>query len=213
MTSNPSISQLEALAAIDSHFKGLIARKTVTNYDEFVSQLNSDIESGISGLQHNRHQFQHPHWGEDPITCNLITHLNALGYDAEHDTQHGGHCDILVKNPLQRFEWIGEAKLWKGPDYIRGGLEQLLTRYASGTINENRGGVLVYVKQPNALKKLQTWKSVLTSLDNTISVSDDQHNPLRMDSNHLHLGSGQNYSIRHFFVALNHATSTEPEYD
>ncbi|MFS1506282.1 hypothetical protein BCU13_023350 [Vibrio lentus] len=190
-------------------------RKTVSTYEEFVKVLKKDLLKAIQDVQHDRHQFQGANFGEDAISSVLIKCLRFMNYDAEHDTQHGGHCDILVKHQGMRFEWIGEAKLWKGQSYVKGGLEQLLTRYATGTEGESAGGLIVYVKQADAKDKLKTWHTELSDHPSTLLI-DTLAEPVRklhFESLQTAQASGLEYDMTTFFVSLNHATSTEPEYD
>jgi hypothetical protein len=34
---------------------------------------------------------------EDTLTTDLITNLKAMGFDASHDTDYGGHGDIVIE--------------------------------------------------------------------------------------------------------------------
>lgn len=216
-----SIKELESLSRQasellphDPFLRSYIKRKTASSYDDFVEQLYDDMADAIISLQQDRHLYQKKEFGEDSISMALLTHLKALNYEAEHDPQHGGHCDLLVKSSVIKSEWIGEAKLWKGEKYIEGGLDQLLTRYSTGVPSENKGAILVYVKQENTKSKLDRWSEHLKTVSSqkNIDLDSDVH-PLRFDTTHQHPGSGLDYFVKHFFVMLNHATSIEPDYD
>ena len=211
MSDNFSLAHIEYLAHIDPDIKGLIERKTATNNESFVLQLYKDIDQAIMALEQDRHFYQKVEFQEDHITAIIITFLKGRFYDAEHDTQHGGHCDILVKHASLKFEWIGEAKLWKGAKYIQGGFKQLTKRYATGTVNDSHGGILVYIKQPDAKNKLDTWETWIDDNIDTIS-KENESNPLRFKTIHKHHASGLPYNVRHMFVVLNHENTIEPEY-
>ncbi len=210
-----NMAEIEALLKTDPQTQDFFERKTVCDYDSFVRVLHKDILRAIKEIQHDRQQFQGANFGEDAISSLIIKCLKFLNYDAEHDTQHGGHCDILVKHNALGFEWIGEAKLWKGQSYIKDGLEQLLTRYATGIPSESAGGMLVYVKQPDTASKLKTWHQELSSHSSTVSLDPlpDELQELHFNSVQKVTSSGLNYKLVSYFVSLNHATSTEPEYD
>lgn len=212
MSSIFNIEYIQALVTVDADVKGLIERKTVSSQENFVETLYKDIDEAIRILEQDRHFYQGPEYHEDHITSCIITFLKGRCYDAEHDTQHGGHCDILVKSSVKSFEWIGEAKLWKGVQYIHGGFKQLTRRYATGTFNDSYGGVLVYVKQTNTKSKTDEWKAWIESNLPTLGHSDEA-NSLRFRTSHTHVSSGLPYNVRHMFVVLNHETSIEPEYD
>ncbi|NOH19108.1 hypothetical protein [Vibrio cyclitrophicus] len=210
-----NLEQIQHLLEHCPDTQDFFERKTVSTYEEFVKVLKKDLLKAIQDVQHDRHQFQGANFGEDAISSVLIKCLRFMNYDAEHDTQHGGHCDILVKHQGMRFEWIGEAKLWKGQSYVKGGLEQLLTRYATGTEGESAGGLIVYVKQPDALDKLKTWHAELSGHSSTLLI-DPLVEPIRrlhFESLQTAQTSGLEYDMTTFFVSLNHASSTEPEYD
>lgn len=210
-----NLAQIQHLLEHDPQTIDFLERKTVTTYEDFVRVLQKDILKAIKEVQHDRHLFQDSSFGEDAISTVIIKCLKFMNYDAEHDTQHGGHCDILVKHQSLGFEWIGEAKLWKGSAYIKSGLEQLLTRYATGTSGENAGGLLVYVKQEKAVEKMKTWHTELTSHISTHEIDPLPARPVNLyfDSVQTAQASGLDYDMRTFFVALYHATSVEPEYD
>ncbi len=207
MQNSYSVSEFEALATIDPHVKGLLKRKTASTFEVFVSQLNEDIDEGIQQIERSRHLLVDA--GEDLITNQLVTFLNGRYYDAEHDTQHGGHVDIIVKHQFGRFEWLGEAKLWKGPAYIAGGWGQLNTRYSTGTVGDNHGGMLLYIKQPDAKSKLDSWKLHIEEEQEFSKSQIDEHNELRLNTTHTHPSSGLDYHVRHMAVVLNHANSKE----
>ncbi|MCX9456695.1 hypothetical protein GOU96_06145 [Vibrio sp. R-1] len=204
-----------ALLVTDSSTRDFFERKTVSDYDSFVNVLNKDLKKIIRDLQHDRHQFQSEAFGEDAISSVIIKCLKTLNYDAEHDTQHGGHCDILVKHQTLGFEWIGEAKLWKGQKYIADGLEQLLTRYATAVEGENCGGLLVYVKQPQAVEKMKTWRDTLAAHPSTVSLDSLDGNITSLEFNSVQKAeaTGLDYRLKNYFVSLYHASGSTPEYD
>lgn len=113
-----SLADIELLMKFDTDFRGIIQRKLAATKEIFVNQLYVDLDDAIQDLENNKHFYQDKKWGEDELTACIITFLKGRLYDVEHDTQHGGHVDILVKHQRGKFEWIGEAKLWDGPKYI-----------------------------------------------------------------------------------------------
>ncbi len=195
------------LCLVYPEFGDMLERSHPENYDAFVSRLVKDIDQAITRLEQNRHH--HQEHSEDEITSYLIGKLQSQHYDAEHDTQHGGHCDILVKHNRKDYTWIGEAKIWKGKSYVLGGFNQLTTRYASGTPNHNHGGILIYCRLPNAKEKMNEWLSHLTSETDSVITDELPNNGLRFSSQHTHQSSGLEYNIRHFVAVLNHSTTDE----
>lgn len=201
MPNSISLEQIEYLAKYDLEVKNLIARKVANNYEQFVNILHDDLDDSIQHLTQNRHLYQN--FSEDQISVNLIGMLKARNYDADHDSQHGGHVDIIVKHQFGKFEWLGEAKIWGGPAYMADGWAQLNKRYSAGTINDNHGGILLYVKAPNAVAKLNDWIDHLKTIEDEIKISSET-NPLVKNTITKHPSSGLDYRVRHIAVVLNH---------
>ncbi|NYU11123.1 hypothetical protein A8O28_17790 [Enterobacteriaceae bacterium CCUG 67584] len=203
-----SLEQIQLLSTIDPDIHGLLKRKFASTNQQFVDQLYVDIDDAIHVLETQKHMYQTDQWGEDELTSVIITFLKGRNYDAEHDTQHGGHTDILVKHQHGRFEWIGEAKLWNGPVYIFGGWNQLNTRYGSGTCRDNHGGIIIYVKIKKSGEKLTDWQHHLVGQVPGAVIAPDANNPLRFSSTTEHPATNQPYFVRHMAVSLFHATGS-----
>jgi hypothetical protein len=198
---------IDSINTLQNYIPGLsdlVKRYTVSSMSDFVQQLYIDLEEAIQNTESNRHQVKE-HFTEDYVTTLLLTHLKALKYEATHDTQVGGHCDIFIKNPMKGFQWIGEAKIWNGCQYVMGGWNQLCTRYSSGTAMDSHGGILIYVNQKNASGLLSDWKAHMKSSNiDSLVIKDCPKNPLRFDSVHSHTASGLPYNVRHFALVMYH---------
>lgn len=205
---NFSLESLQLLERIDPEVSGFMKRKFASTTEEFVTQLYADLDDAMYTLETQKHMYQDAKWGEDELTAVIIAFLKGRNYDAEHDTQHGGHIDILVKHQLGRFAWIGEAKLWNGPAYIYGGWNQLNERYGTGTIRDNHGGIIIYVKIKKSADKLSDWKQHLEENVTDAEITDDESNALRFSSKTMHPATNQPYTVRHMAVSLFHATGS-----
>ncbi|EPE7163206.1 hypothetical protein ACSMAE_000488 [Cronobacter sakazakii] len=205
---NYSLADLQVLSKFDPEINGLLKRKFASTNEEFVQQLYVDIDDAIHVLEAQKHMYQNQQWGEDELTSVIITFLKGRNYDAEHDTQHGGHIDILVKHQLGRFEWIGEAKLWNGPVYVYGGWQQLNERYGTGTCRDNHGGIIIYVKIKKSAKKLEDWQKHLKEQVKEAVITPDENNPLRFSSTTSHPATNLPYYVRHMAVSLFHQTGS-----
>ncbi|EDU9246268.1 hypothetical protein R951_003381 [Salmonella enterica] len=203
---NFSLASLEVLSQIDPEVKGFLKRKFAATNDDFINQLYIDLDDAMYVLETQKHMYQGSQWGEDELTSVIITFLKGRNYDAEHDTQLGGHIDILVKHQLGRFAWIGEAKLWNGPAYIFGGWNQLNERYGTGTVRDNHGGIIIYVKQKKSGDKFSAWREHLAENVAGATITLDTTNALRFSSETLHPATSQPYFVRHMAVSLFHAT-------
>ncbi|NEK80009.1 MAG: hypothetical protein G3W58_02020 [Pantoea ananatis] len=201
-----NLQDLLTLSKYDPDIEGFLHRKFANTKEQFVEQLYKDIDDAIHIIENNKHMYQSDLWGEDELTAVLITFLKGRNYNAEHDTQHGGHIDILIQHQFGKFEWIGEAKIWSGPAYIWGGWIQLNERYGSGTVRDDHGGMIIYVKIKNSSAKLNDWKKHLNDNVEGAQCQDDEENPLRFSSITNHPATEQPYYVRHMAVSLFHHT-------
>ncbi|QEW32002.1 hypothetical protein D0N50_10085 [Erwinia billingiae] len=204
---NFSLASLQALGQYDPEVIGLFKRKFASNNQEFVEQLYIDLDDAMYVLETQKHMYQDSKWGEDELTGVILAFLKGRNYDAEHDTQHGGHIDILVKHQLGRFAWLGEAKLWDGPAYIYGGWNQLNELYGTGTVRDNQGGMIIYIKIKKSGEKMADWQKHLQQEVADAVITPDPENPLRFTSQTLHPATSQPYTVRHMAVSLFHGSS------
>lgn len=138
---------------------------------------------------------------EDRISVEIVLALRGHGFSATKDTTQGGHVDIhvsAIRKPQMR--WYGEAKIWKGPKYLRGGLNQLLLRYATG--RQTDLGLLIYFQKPGIVTRLREWKRALHSSANQIQLKHTNVlNNFTLESEHLHK-SGATVRVRHIGINL-----------
>ena len=130
-----------------------------------------------------------------------MNQLRCLGYDAEHDSEIGGHVDIVVRG--SDFVWLGEAKIYRGNNYLWEGFQQLVTRYSIGDSNQENGGLLIYIRDGNASSIMENWQNYLLekSLPN-YSFRPCKMRSLAFISTHKHERSGQAFHVRHMPVML-----------
>ncbi|WP_302175065.1 hypothetical protein [uncultured Hydrogenophaga sp.] len=167
-------------------------------YQDFISQLYSDLDEAIYALQSSLELRQKD--SEDRISQDILIGLSQKGYQATHDTKTGGHVDLSIR--LGDHSWIGEAK--KDGNFSEGFL-QLATRYvqASGNFAHDQGGLLFYLVQtPDALGKLSGWRAKLTAEGNT--CFDCTKNRLAFFSTHKLEGPGTDFTVRTMAVSLYH---------
>jgi len=170
-------------------------------YEAFCDRVEDSILSAIEHVEKGKGMYSK--LGEDAISCMIIFALGKDGLNADHDAFRNGHCDILVKKG--RFEWYGEAKLDNGPKYVLGGFRQLTDRYAPAGPTTNRGGLLVYTKQPNKLARLNGWlKEIQNEFESPITLLPVCMNTLTGRTTHTHPASGLEFRVRHFPVSMYH---------
>ncbi len=194
-----SISNLEMMAAFDPVLAGFLERRLVKTYDDFITVLYKDIDAIVQLLQGDRHLLHDD--SEDRLTVDIIHQLIHMGYNASHDAQHGGHCDILITKGL--FRWIGEAKIHSSYPYLFQGFSQLSTRYTHGGSYNTEGALLIYLTQENARRVINKWMAHLTGKKlPSYQTSQCPKNALSFYSSHDHQVSGTAFKVRHIPVLL-----------
>lgn len=181
-----------------------IKRMTASNYGQFVSILNDDIDDIIGRIQENPELREDD--GEDRLTIDIVNMLKTLGYDADHERKIGGHTDISVRGK-NHFLWIGEAKIHGAYEYLYSGFQQLCSRYSTGDHNQDCGGLIIYIRNKNAANVVKEWRERFqgSGLDE-LEISDCPKKPdLVFHSSHKHDRSGRNFRVRHIGVILNFA--------
>lgn len=138
---------------------------------------------------------------EDEISIDFVSMLKSMGFNASHDTQYGGHCDIIVEG-RRDFLWIGEAKLHTSYSWLEKGMKQLTTRYSTGLDGQDTGEVLIYTYAPRLDKILQSWKEKLEELSLEIVIDDIDHDNLNFRTTQIHENTGRPFRIRHKGVTL-----------
>jgi len=195
-----SLSKLELLGNFVPGLNEFLAREMLKTYDDFIDILYKDIDQIISKKQENPEIYHKD--SEDRTTIDIIFFLCQWGYVASHDTQVGGHTDILVRK--NNYIWIGEAKIYSGFASIWQGFKQLTTRYSIGDYNQKDGGLFIYINNhPDATSVMEEWKKDLSAQ----GLKDYKHypcpiRPLNFFSTHKHEKSGQPFKVRHIPVML-----------
>ena len=175
----------------------------VDTYEEFLSVLYQCLYECIKVIEEDPGVRLKD--DEDRLTTDFKTFLIGKGYQATHDEKIGGHCDLIVRQPLKDYVWLCEAKIHKNDYvYLKKGFNQLCTRYSPGTQNYNQCGFLIYIRQPNASEVMIKWKKRLIDCNlNDYSHKDcDTRNDLAFISTHCHESSGLPITVRHLAVVL-----------
>lgn len=209
LTSNGEYSMADILSMVPD-FQDHIKRNKPISYDDFVEQINIDLNNIISNTESGKqHHFLK---GEDEITEHIICQLKQLYPSVHHDAQQGGHCDIYIEVKNVRGElckWVLEAKIWKGFEYVFSGLnEQLLKSYALGGVNNCNGGLMFYSKQKKGSKTIMDeWIEGLKK--KSVYAINVRKDGLRFLTKHkLNSGHGSDYYVNHYCIDLFH----EPTY-
>lgn len=175
---------------------------TAQSHQDRVSALREILDYCCNELEKYRHLKKT--LSEDQLTIEIVSNLTLLGIEADHDPQHGGHCDIVVKGSF-RFIWIAEAKIYSSYVWLDKGFKQLATRYTTGVLGQDHGEVLIYCKAANAKRKLDKWHEELKRRNVGICTHlDPRGDPLSFWSIHKHEVSGLDFTTRHKIICLHH---------
>jgi hypothetical protein len=199
---------LEVLKQVIPGFAISLSRFSIATYDAFTSVLMSDIDNIVEDMQ--RHKNQHPEdKSENQLTEHILACLRMLGYQAERDTDFGGHCDLCVQK--SEFMWLGEAKKHGDYQYLADGFHQLCTRYSNSSPTASLGGLLIYIHQSKGAGVVKEWKERLNKQElkgletyDGLLIEDASKHSSCFYSRHLHHGSGLNYRVRHIPIFLHH---------
>lgn len=196
-----TVRQLAGMAALNGPWARAAKRLLINSYTEFVELLLEDLDQAFKIIIQTRNLRKDE--GEDRTTADIIMFLCARNYDAKHDEQHGGHCDIVVSDP-RGYVWYAECKKHSSYDYLKQGFDQLSTRYMPGSVNADQGALILYVRNIDCASVLQEWKTRLighgyASLGTTACPLWGEHGFI---STHVGTSAGRTLTIRHAALAL-----------
>lgn len=190
--------------AMDAHpwLAESVRRRGPLNYDAFVDQLYDDLTESARDLE--RHAQTYVKQSEDQITEAVCRALRMLGYVAKHDSSQSGHVDVWVQ--ADKYQWIGEAKIFRAIDNMREGMRQLVTRY-TGAAEERRSALFAYVQKGVTTNKLDSWMVDLSKGGEYkgLSVGGCERRPeVAFVSTHTHATLGLQCEVWHLFISLQH---------
>ncbi|WP_145963688.1 hypothetical protein [Bradyrhizobium algeriense] len=166
-----------------------------------VESVNAAIDWIV--LEHTKTAHHRIDRDEDSLTTDIIVELNALGFDASHDTDVGGHRDIVIKG-VDGFLWLAEAKIHSSYKWLFKGLQQLCRRYSTGMLGQNDGSLIIYCKGPRVDNVMAKWFAHLAKADAKATITVCDKNPLVLNSRHTHERTGLEFRVRHVPVSLYH---------
>lgn len=175
---------------------GLIFNTSPINYISLVNKAIDYVASEFSLTPKERKGRS-----EDGLTIDAITILKSLGFQASHDTTVGGHCDIVIQEKFD-FLWLGEAKIHESYDWLLKGFNQLDTRYATATVNQDHGGLIIYCYNKRVDQVMEKWVSFLEKKRPDVTVVKDDHDKSIIYSRHVHQRTGREYTVRHKIISL-----------
>lgn len=103
--------------------------------EDITKQLQDEIRDIAAEQEKNSNLYKT--LGEDGISANFVSALNrTFLFKAHAQSNSRGHVDITVVCPSfseHQFEYLGEAKIWRGPKYCIDGFDQL-NGYVTGRL-------------------------------------------------------------------------------
>ena len=167
------------------------------------SERLKQVERAIDWIaqEHSKTRQHRFNRNEDGLTTDLITDLKAMGFDASHDKEYGGHGDIVIE-ARDDFLWLGEAKIHRDYDWLLKGFQQLDTRYATAIAGQDSGGLIIYCKAERVDQIMNHWSKHLCAKRPDVTVSSCDSNPLIRCSTHQHERTGQPFRVRHVPISL-----------
>jgi hypothetical protein len=199
--SSYSLRDLQLLTRNNPAHSLFVRQTFCESYDEFVSIVNDAIDLIAAEFAQTRHKRQDR--SEDELTVDLVSSLVFMGFEASHDTDVGGHCDVVIKHRGIHL-WLGESKKHSSYDWLLQGFQQLDMRYATGLPNHNQNGILIYCYQKNVKRIMENWMAHLVASRPDVQAAFCEKNPLVFISRHTHEGSGLELIVRHVPVLLYH---------
>lgn len=199
-----SLAEIEILGKHDPMIRNFLRRLRVETYDEFLEVLYDDIKIAVERLETTPQLYLDE--GEDATTQRLLDILHGMAYGASHNMQLGGNVDITIDLFRKGFRWIGEAKRFNDVGDMREGYLQLATRYTpgSGSIERVHGGLIGYLRRPDAASCMKGWRAHYSVQVETASALSDcpRRGPLAFVSEHTHQGLGLPFRIWHLCISL-----------
>ncbi|RWB20376.1 MAG: hypothetical protein EOQ40_15015 [Mesorhizobium sp.] len=175
------------------------------DYATKLAAVQTAVDFACNLLEQHKHKKQGADkkgLSEDEITVQVCEMLIMAGFQAAHDADIGGHCDIVVKGK-NHFLWLAEAKRHNSYDWLDKGFQQLSTRYSTGAVGQDHGEVLVYCYIKDAKAVLEKWREELQARNAGLKTIDSSAgNPLVFHSTHKHASSGLDFHVRHKALAL-----------
>ncbi|MBP2488991.1 hypothetical protein JOH50_004718 [Rhizobium leguminosarum] len=194
-----SIASIKASHSHSTPVQIMLDMILAASHDQRVTQVERAVDWVAQEFVKTSHIRQT--MGEDLLTIDIITSMKAMGFHAAHDTQYGGHCDIVVE-AREDFLWIAEAKIHKGYDWLLAGFEQLDRRYSTGLVGQDAGEMIIYCFIERADRVLSEYQSRLAGSREDVKFDQAITQGLFRRSVHTHAKTGRNFRVRHSIVPL-----------
>ena len=203
-----SMASLVEAAKHDVRLAGLTRRIFASTYEDFLDVLHDDLKLVIERLENNPQDY--PDESEDATTKRIADMLWGMQYEASHNLQAGGNVDLTIEMPRRQFKWIAEAKKFSSLTGMNEGYLQLATRYRPGMGSGGvmHGGLIGYLRRPNAVKHMNDWKvafPALATVSESLLSDCPRRHSLGFISEHGHQDFGMPFRVWHVCVVMHFA--------
>lgn len=199
MTLSPSLEQLEERAGNPTHLISLKLAFIGKNYSDWLALIDEAVPAALRILAENP-ELHHEHT-EDQLTILVISMLTAMGFQASHESKVGGHCDVNIRAKFG-WLWLGEAKKFEN-DYgwLLKGYQQLFSRYTTGEVNQDHGGLIIYSIVARIDRTMIRWREKLLN-EGICQCEDVDAASLSFISTQEHDRTGRPFNVKHYPVSL-----------
>lgn len=163
---------------------------------DFETAFDTLLQKSVEGLETNKEHFKT--LGEDALSGILSLALTMPGLTVTREAHSNGHVDltIVANHSIPPRKKLGEAKVWRGPEWHIQGLKQLLDRYTTG--REGRGLVIAYVKNRNITDLIKKLREAMDKKRPCEQVADTGDHVLEwsFSSRHAH-SCGKTLEVGH----------------
>lgn len=194
-----TLAELRIAGAISPSVRIILDMMLAASHSEQLHAVEAAIDFIAGELSKHRHLKQEH--SEDELTIDIIIGLKSMGFQASHDTQYGGHCDVVIE-AANNFLWIAEAKIFGDTGDLVDAFRQLTTRYSTGLAGQDCGEIIMYCKRPNLADLVDGWEARIKNDCEPKAVRRCERDPLIVRSVHTHTGSGLQFYIRHRPIML-----------
>lgn len=192
----------------DPNIKRLIAWQAIDSYKSFLNWCDQEIIYAISDIENQRDQLAKPEVCEDMITDAIASIIRAraslIGINVMREAAHSGHCDLIIQKG--HYQWLCEAKIYKGPTYIYDGHKQLIERYLVGSNDyTSNAGMLIYFKnRDKVLTKVKSCRSMISTLHEGKVIDYESAYPLNFKSLFPHPITELPINVTYYNVSISH---------
>jgi hypothetical protein len=194
-----SLSDLRLIVGESTPKSIMLGMQFANNHADRLIYIRRAVDYVAQEMSKNSHLKQDR--SEDELTGDIISNLKCMGFAASHDTQYGGHCDIVVE-AKDEFLWIAEAKKHGGYDWLLKGFQQLDTRYTTGADGQDSAELIIYHFGQRTDKIVTAWADYLKDNRGDVEIRFAAGNKLHFHTEHTHKRTGRNFNIRHLAINL-----------